>query len=54
MPYVKTVVTANPSAAPDWDGASETSESRIIRETRTWTVIEERRRAQSTDPEESV
>ncbi|PCG94200.1 Hypothetical protein PENO1_079800 [Penicillium occitanis (nom. inval.)] len=43
MPYVKTVVTANPNAAPDWDESSQNSQSRIIRETRTWTVVEERR-----------
>lgn len=58
MPYVRTVVTANPNATPDWDGSSQTSQSRIIRETRTWTVVEERREdcrhAHFAMPEESA
>ncbi|OKL56626.1 hypothetical protein UA08_08216 [Talaromyces atroroseus] len=41
-PHVQTVVTADPMNSPDWDGASQTSQSRIIRETRTWAVTEER------------
>jgi hypothetical protein len=41
-PRVETVVTADPVNSPDWDGASQTSQSRIIRETRTWAVTEER------------
>ena len=58
MPYVKTVVTANPNAATDWDESSQNSQSRIIRETRTWTVVEERREdrrhAHFAEPEESA
>lgn len=46
VPYVKTVVTADPNAAPDWDEGSQNSQSRVIRETRTWTVVEERREDQ--------
>jgi hypothetical protein len=58
MPYFKTVVTANPNAAQDWDGTSQSSQSRIIRETRTWTVVEERREdhrhARFAEPEDSA
>lgn len=62
IPYVKTVVTANPNATLDWDRSSQTSQSRIIRETRTWTVVEERREdccedrrhAHFAEPEESA
>ena len=56
MPYVKTMVTANPDATPAWDASSQTSQSRIIRETRTWTVFEEPREngrhAHFAEPEE--
>ncbi|EED16411.1 conserved hypothetical protein [Talaromyces stipitatus ATCC 10500] len=45
MPYVKTIVSASPNSALDWDISSQHSQSRIIMETRTVTVVEERRRA---------
>jgi hypothetical protein len=40
----ETTVSVAPNS-PEWDTTSQTSQSRIIRETRTWTVTEERRQS---------
>lgn len=52
LPYVRTFVSASSGNLLDWDCSSQTSQSRIIRETRTVTIIEEPRQAYCVDDNE--